>query len=245
MHHTACNMGFRFSTQVASPALGEACPTQREPELRREANERSAPEAAAPLSHLTPDLSRFTSHVSRSSQGFTILEMIIVLFLLGGVMVLVVPRIIINEDLSSTGRKFIGTLRILQRLAETSQKPVKLYLDLDNGTYWAMVVDGTEERRPLDATWARPRTFPEMIRMTEVAVGNAKLTYGRADLLFHPNGRIDPATLYFSDSSNNLLVLVVDSVTGNIRTLDQRPEFIKPRPIPDRVRTLLQTVVQK
>jgi len=160
-------------------------------------------------------------------------------------MVLVVPRIIISEDLSSTGRKFIGTLRMLQRMAETGQKPVKLYLDLDRGTYWAMVVDGQEERRPRDANWISPHTFPDLIRMTEVSVGQTRLTYGRADLVFHPNGRIDPATLYFSDSSNNLLVLVVDSVTGNIRTFDQRPEFIKPRPIPDRVRTLLQSVPQK
>jgi len=195
--------------------------------------------------HLPLNPSPLTPHPLPASRGFTILEMLIVLFLLGGILILVVPRIIISEDLSSTGRKFIGTLRMVQRLAETGQKPVKLYLDLDRGTYWAMVVDGQEERRPLDATWVKPRTFPDLIRMTEVSVGQTKLTYGQAELVFHPNGRIDPATLYFSDSSNNLLVLVVDSVTGNIRTLDERPEFIKPWPIPDRVRTLLQSVPQK
>jgi len=260
--HSSPVMREKLNTQAALPDFGEAWPTRP-----------VSPGSAAPLSHLMSNVSRFTPysslltspvsrlmptpspltiHASRltphslqSSRGFTMLEMLIVIFLLGGVMVLVIPRITISEDLSSTGRKFISTFRMLQRLAETGQKPVKLYLDLDQGTYWAMVVDGQEERRPRDAAWLRPRSFPDMIRMTEVAVGNTRLTYGRADLLFHPNGRIDPAALYFSDQSNNLLVLVVDSVTGNIRTLDQRPEFINPRPIPDRVRTLLQAVAQK
>ena len=194
---------------------------------------------------LTIHASPLTPHPLRSVRGFTIFEMLIVLVLLGGVLVLVVPRITVNEDLSSTGRKFIGTFRTLQRLAETGQKPVKLYLDLDQGTYWATVVDGKEERRPRDITWAKPRTFPDMIRMTEVSMGRSKWTYGRVDLSFYPNGRIDPATLYFSDLQNNLLVLMVDSVTGNIRTLDQRPEFIRPWPIPDRVRTLLHASAPK
>ena len=171
--------------------------------------------------------------------------MLIVLMLLGGVLVIVVPRMVVNEDLSSASRKFIGTFRTLQRLAEVDQKPVKLYLDLDQGTYWAMVIDGKEERRLRDIRWAKPQAFPDMIRMTEVSKGKAKWTYGRVELLFHPNGRIDPVNLYFSDAQNNLLVLVVDSVTGNIRTLDQRPEFIRPWPIPDRVRTLLQASAQK
>lgn len=179
-----------------------------------------------------------------SSTGFTILEMLIVLFLLGGVLALVIPRIVIGEDLSSTGRKFIGTLRSLQGMAATTQKQVKLYLDLDRGTYWAMVVDGREEKRPLDATWATPLSLPESIRFTEVSVGLTKRTYGRAELSFFPNGRIDPATVYLTDAGNSLLGLAVDPLTGRIRTSDQRFDLTRARPIPDRVRILLQAAAK-
>ena len=182
---------------------------------------------------------------AHSSHGFTILEMLIVLVLMGGVMVLVVPRIIIGEDLSSTGRKFIGTLRTLQRMAETGQKPVKLYLDLDRGTYWAMVVDGKEEKKPLDAAWAAQQSFPDTIRVTEISMGQAKRTYGRADLSFLPNGRIEQAMIHLTDASNNLLILALDPLTGNIRTLDQRPDPTRVRPIPDRVKVLLQASARK
>lgn len=174
--------------------------------------------------------------------GFTIMEMLIVLFLVGTVMALTVPRIVLGDDLSATGRKFIGTLRALQRMAEIGQRPVKLYLDLDRGTYWVMVVEGREERRPLDAVWASPRSFPEAVRVTEVSVRNVTRTYGQVELLFFPNGRLDPATIYFTDGSNNLLTLMIDHLTGNVTTFDRRPDPAVPRPIPDRVKTLLQAV---
>ena len=179
-----------------------------------------------------------------SSTGFTLLEMLIALFLLGGVLAVVIPRIVIGEDLGSTGRKFIGTLRSLQAMAGSIQKPVKLYLDIDRGTYWAMVVDGREEKRPLDATWMTPLSLPESIRFTEISVGTTKQTHGRADLSFFPNGRIDPVTVYLTDGAQSLLGLAVDPLTGRIRTSDQRFDLTRPRPIPDRVKILLQAAAK-
>ena len=89
---------------------------------------------------------------SLAPTGFTILEMLIVLFLLTLVVVVVFPRFSLDEDLSSTGRKLVGVLRTFQGLAATRQQPLKLYLDLDQGTYWMMMV-----RRQGRTTSARPR----------------------------------------------------------------------------------------
>ncbi|MGQ0666223.1 MAG: pilus assembly FimT family protein [Nitrospiraceae bacterium] len=179
-----------------------------------------------------------------SPHGFTLLEMLIVLFLLAGVLVIVLPRIVIGEDLSSTGRKFISELRTLQGWATTGQQPVKLYLDLDRGTYWATMVKGKEEKPPLDAGWATPRSLPESIRFAELSLGQVKREFGRVDVSFYPNGRIDPITVLFIDRNNNLLALAVDSLTGAIRTSDERIGLPQKRRIPDRVKTLLQAAVQ-
>jgi len=204
-------------------------------------NGRTRPAQAFLLTRYT---ARLPSHPLQSPRGFTILEMLIVLFLLAGVLVIVIPRIVIGEDLSSTGRKFISTLRTLQGLASTSQKPVKLYMDLDQGTYWAMVVEGKEEKLPLDASWARPHSLPESIRLTEISIGQTTRVSGRVHLSFYPNGRIDPVTVYFADRSNNLLALAVDSFTGAIRTSSERVEPLRNQAIPDRVKTLLQASAQ-
>jgi hypothetical protein len=191
-------------------------------------------------SPLTPHTSRFTLHDLRSSGGFTILEILIVLFLLTLVVVVVLPRISLGEDLASTGRKLVEVLRTVQGLAATTQKPLKLYLDLDQGTYWMMTMEGKEERLPLDPAWKLPRSLPESIRFTEVSIGQDKRLSGRVDVSFFANGRIEPVTLYLMDAKNNLLGLAVDSLTGGIRISDERLDPPPNRIIPDRVRLLLK-----
>lgn len=172
--------------------------------------------------------------------GFTLLEMLVALFLLGGMLAIMIPRISFEEDLRSTGRTLIGVLRTLQGEAATKQTPLKLYFDLDQGLYWMMLMEGKEERLPLDPAWKTPRTLPESIRLTEVSIGQDKHVSGRADVLFFTNGRIEPVTMYLMDSKNNLLGLAVDSLTGGIRVSDERFDIPRTRFIPDRVRTLLK-----
>lgn len=166
--------------------------------------------------------------------------MLFVLFLLSGLLAIVIPRINLDEDLSSTGRKFVGLLRTFQGLAVTGQKPVKLYIDLDQGIYWMMMVEGREEKLPLDPAWKTPRSLPESVRLIELSIGDTKRLSGRADLSFSPNGRLEPIIMYFMDTKNNLLALAVDSLTGAIRITNERIEPIRNRIIPDRVKILLK-----
>lgn len=177
-----------------------------------------------------------------NTAGFTILEMIFVLFLLAGLFGLIIPRMTFGDTLSSVGRRLIGTIRSLQGMAMSAQKPIRLYLDIDRGTYWPMVLEGAEEKVPLDATWATPLTLPESIRLTDITAGQGKKISGRVDLWFYPSGRIDPATIHMTDGDMNILAVVVEPVTGAIRVSDQRIEPAKPITIPERVKPFLQTL---
>lgn len=199
------------------------------------------PHASFPL---TPHVSRVTFHVSRSSAGFTLLEMLIALFLLGGILAVILPRISFEEDLRSTGRKLVGLLRTFQAQAASDQTPLRLYLDLDQGLYWMMVIEGKEERLPLDPAWKLPRLLPESIRLTEVSIGQDKRMSGRVGVTFFPNGRIEPVTMYLIDNKSNLLGVAVDSLTGSIRVSDERFDPPPNRLIPDRVKVLLKASAQ-
>ena len=172
------------------------------------------------------------------------LEMLFALFLLVGMVAIIIPRISIEEDLRSTGRKFVGLIRTLQGLATTNQKPVKLYVDMDQGLYWIMMIEGKEERLPLDPSWKTPRALPESIRLTEFSIGDKTRFSGRADVSFSPTGRLEPLILYFMDTKNNLLALAVDPLTGSIRTTDERIIPPQNRIIPDRVKVLLKPTTQ-
>ncbi|MGH7219673.1 MAG: prepilin-type N-terminal cleavage/methylation domain-containing protein, partial [Nitrospiraceae bacterium] len=98
--------------------------------------------------------SRLTPHAVRSSRGFTLLEIIIVLFLLVGLLGIILPRISLEENLGFVGRRMVGTVRSLQSLAMLTQKTIRLYVDLDRGVYWPVILDGNQEKVPIDPTWA-------------------------------------------------------------------------------------------
>jgi hypothetical protein len=176
----------------------------------------------------------------RSSQGFTMLEIVLVLFLLVGMLSLVIPRISVGESLGTVGRKWVGAMKSFQEMAMIGQKTVRLYVDIDRSMYWPMVIDGNEEKIPLEPTWAVPIVLPETIRFTDVQIGTTMKQAGRVDIFFYPNGRIDPAIVHLTDMNNNIMGVFVEPVTSMIRMTDHRIDPPKPMTILERIRPLLQ-----
>jgi type II secretory pathway pseudopilin PulG len=194
------------------------------------------------MRRLSPRALRLTPHALRTSSGFTILEIIIVLFLLVGLLGIILPRISLDENLGSVGRRMVGTVRSLQSLAMSTQKTVRLYVDIDRGVYWPMILDGNQEKAPTDPAWATPLTLPAAIRVSDILLSQGKKESGRADLSFYPTGRIDPMTMHLVDGRNNILALAIEPVTGAIRMSDERIEPLRPLVILERVKPLLKTV---
>jgi hypothetical protein len=179
----------------------------------------------------------------RSSEGFTMLEIVLVLFLLVGMLSLVVPRISLGENLGTVGRRWVGAMKSFQEMAMIGQKIVRVYVDIDRSMYWPMVIDGNEEKIPLDPTWAVPIVLPETVRFADIQIATAtRKESGRVDIFFYPNGRIDQAVVHLTDMNNNIVGVFVEPVTGLIRMTDQRIDPPKPMTILERVRPLLQPV---
>ena len=181
-------------------------------------------------------------HTARfGAAGFTILEIILVLFLLVGLLGIILPRISMEENLGSVGRKMVGNVRSLQSLAMTTQKTVHLYLDIDRGVYWSMILDGSQEKLPGDPAWGTPLKLPETIRFSDILVSQGRKESGRVDLFFYPTGRIDTATMHLMNERNDILAIAIEPVTGAIRLSDERIEPPRMLVIPDRVKILLKT----
>jgi len=179
---------------------------------------------------------------STAAGGFTMLEIVLVLFLLVGMLTLVIPRISLGESLGSIGRKWVGAMKSFQEMAMMTQKTVRLYVDIDRNMYWPMVIDGKEEKIPLDPTWAVPIVLPETVRFADLQIGTTVKQAGRVDIFFYPNGRIDPAIVHLTDMSNNIVGVFVEPVTAMIRMTDHRIDPPKPIMILERIRPLLQPI---
>jgi hypothetical protein len=123
-----------------------------------------------------------------------------------------------------------------------TQKTLRLYIDIDRGVYWLMILDGNQEKVPTDhPTWATPLNLPAAFRFSDILVAQGRKDSGRVDLSFYPTGRIDPVTMHLVDAHNNILAIFIEPVTGAIRISDERIEPPRPLTIPDRVKPLLQT----
>src|SRR5262245_27395235 len=146
-----------------------------------------------------------------------------------------------EANLGSVGRKMVGNVRSLQSLAMSTQKTVHLYLDIDKGVYWSMILDGSQEKLPGDPAWLTPLSLPETIRFTDISVSQGKKESGRVDLFFYPTGRMDTATMHLMNERNDILAIAIEPVTGSLRLSDERIEPPRTLVIPDRVRTLLKT----
>jgi hypothetical protein len=109
-----------------------------------------------------------------------------VLFLLVGLLGIVLPRISLEENLGSVGRKMVGNVRSLQHLAMSTQKTVHLYVDIDRGIYWSMILEGNQEKVPGDPAWLTPLTLPDTIRISDILVSQGKKESGRVDLFSIP-----------------------------------------------------------
>ena len=175
-----------------------------------------------------------------ASGGFTMLEIVLVLFLLVGMLSLVIPRISLGESLGTVGRKWVGAMKSFQEMAMTGQKTVRLYVDIDRNMYWPMVIEGKEEKIPLEPTWAMPIALPETVRFADIQIGPTIKQAGRVDIFFYPNGRIDPAIVHLTDTNNNIVGVFVEPVTAMIRMTDYRIDPPKPILVLERIRPLLQ-----
>lgn len=195
-------------------------------------------------SHLRLGAAGLGTHLPawRGSGGFTMLEIVLVLFLLVGMLTLVIPRMSLGENLGTVGRKWVGAMKSFQEMAMMTQKTVRLYVDIDRSMYWPMVIEGKEEKIPLDPTWAMPIVLAETVRFADIQIGTTMKQAGRVDIFFYPNGRIDPAIVHLTDVSNNIVGIFVEPVTSMIRMTDHRIDPPKPLVILERIRPLLQPV---
>ena len=78
--------------------------------------------------------------------GYTLIELALVVFLLGLMLVLAVPRVretLISDGLKKTVRQLVGAAKELRTDAVREQLDYKLNLDLSNNAFWTSSQDMT------------------------------------------------------------------------------------------------------
>ncbi|TKB82259.1 MAG: prepilin-type N-terminal cleavage/methylation domain-containing protein [Nitrospira sp.] len=187
-----------------------------------------------------PLLSYQLHNYAPSEKGFTLIEISLVLFLFGVILVYVLPKVDRSHDVASSARQLIGMIRGVSLAASSSKQTYTLYFDLDQRAYWAMTLDGQSERRPSNSALAGRIPLPDQIRFLNITTfRQGTLTSGVASIRFLPVGRTERAVIRLGNQSAAVLTLVLNPLTGAVRVLEGSADPEAPDPIPDRLRPIV------
>jgi general secretion pathway protein H len=143
----------------------------------------------------------------KGSAGFTLIEMIIVILVLGIAAGFLIPKFQDSSkvELRSHSRRLALTMRHLREQAILTGRTYRLFFDLGQHRYWVESADESslEERwKPEDGTLGKGITLPEVIGFTDVflPLGGGKFEEGIPFTDFYPDGTMDYTVVHIDDA---------------------------------------------
>ena len=161
--------------------------------------------------------------------GFSIIELLGVLAIIGLIAALVFPRLgsLGLADLRSSGRRLQGMVQLTFNLAVMEKADYRLALDLDSQCVWVEKnINGTYEASKLELL--SRYCLPDQVYIQELEVLDRKLvSTGTEHIYFGMDGFVEPARIFIVNESDDGFSLFTDPTTGRIKVYDGRVGYSK------------------
>ena len=184
------------------------------------------------ISHFTFYVLRFTHHASRSLfhiqrfKGFTLLELSLVLFIVGLLVTVVLPRFgaVGSARLESSARRLATLVRYLNGEAAFNGRTYRISYDLGEQSYTAQVLvpsRGTAEFVTDPSPMARPVRLPVGITFADVRIASVgRVQSGQVFTHFYPHGYVDPTVVHLRDQQERVMTVVIPPLTGEAQVYE-------------------------
>jgi len=130
--------------------------------------------------------------------GYTLVELAVVVFLLGLMLFLAVPRVrenLVGDGIRTAVRRLVGAVRELRADAIREQMDYVLHLDLNSHAFWTYSLDMTPEKR--DEKKRAAFHFPEGVIIADVSqIGVEKKSDGEITVKFFKKGHVQPTVIH-------------------------------------------------
>lgn len=158
-----------------------------------------------------------------SRQGFTLLELIVVLVLIGLLLVVTVPTLrnnLIDDPLRSTGRKLIGYIGGVRERAIREQQSYLLYIDMDENRLWYVREsdDKNDEAEPPEKGTLHVDTSVDLANVWTKTQGS--VNGGLAEIWVSRQGYLDKMLIHLGNDDGEALSLQVFPFLPDIEVLD-------------------------
>jgi prepilin-type N-terminal cleavage/methylation domain-containing protein len=160
-------------------------------------------------------------------KGFTLLELTLVIFLIGLILSLSMPRLgnfFFQTDLRSVARSLKSAVYTLRSKSISSNTYTVLHFDLDNNLFYG--TQGNPARGPDTAPESTPVVspvkLPEGIRFLDASnINSTKKKFGTLNSIFNPKGVFEETVLHVADKDQNVMTIIINAYTGSFMLYDE------------------------
>jgi len=156
-------------------------------------------------------------------QGFTLIELTVVVFLVGAMLAVSIPRFrysLITDNLKSTTRRMVGLVKGLRNEAIREQKIYLLHFDIGLNRLWIDFDAITEEERRM----AQEKAFnlPSDVQILDVWTrGKGKRTDGEIALQFNKKGYVEQTLIHLGAEDGRQYTLLLNPFLTKIKSYDK------------------------
>ena len=139
------------------------------------------------------------------SRGFSLLELLVVLVIIGLSASLVLPTLaggLSSLRLKTAAREVSATLRYARSLAVSVGKEQVINMDIEEGKYW------------LNEDKDNNRELPSDIRFLNVTTQGEEITTGMAGIVFYPMGNSSGSSIFITAGKDRNCHILTQLATG-------------------------------
>ncbi|MEE4605914.1 MAG: type II secretion system protein [Desulfobacteraceae bacterium] len=163
---------------------------------------------------------------NRQCRGFTLIELIVVIALIGLMLFFSLPRIQNNPFLDGSkksARWLIGKVQALKESAIRDQKQYSLHFDLDSGRIWETNESMSQE--DYENAELNSYALPDDVRIVDVEYpAKEKITTGQTEITFYKAGYTDKAFIHMQEGDTYLSFLI-EPFLSNIKVIEEYVGF--------------------
>jgi prepilin-type N-terminal cleavage/methylation domain-containing protein len=158
--------------------------------------------------------------------GFTLLELSLVLFIIGLLVTILLPRFgdMGTARLESSARRLASLVRYLNGEAAFSGQVYRIRYDLNEQGYAVQILvpsRGTTEFVADSSPMSQPVRLPSGITFADVRVAQAgRMNSGQVFTHFYPQGYVDPTIVHLRDQQERNMTVMIPPITGEAKVYE-------------------------